>query len=133
MRPVKLPELTTSNEEALRYWGFRISSGTVFSIPSILHSWFQGCKAASISAALKQYLADLEIGLKHMPSQSTDHGSGLWKELLRNVPVAVLRAMQSRACRSAIMFNDELSRAQMELLILQMSHCALPFVSRIDC
>lgn len=44
-----------------------------------------------------------------------------------DIPARLLEMINSRACRSAIMFNDELSTAQCERLIHNMAACALPF------
>ncbi|KAK5949207.1 DNA mismatch repair protein [Knufia fluminis] len=44
-----------------------------------------------------------------------------------NVPPRLLELINSRACRSAIMFNDELDMNQCETLIGQLSKCTLPF------
>ncbi|ETW02611.1 hypothetical protein H310_06080 [Aphanomyces invadans] len=42
-------------------------------------------------------------------------------------PPVVTRFMNSRACRSAIMFGDPLTREQCQKLIRQLSECRLPF------
>lgn len=43
------------------------------------------------------------------------------------LPSKLLDLVNSRACRSAIMFNDELSRKQCTVLIEQLRMCTLPF------
>ena len=43
------------------------------------------------------------------------------------LPPRLLDLINSRACRSAIMFNDELTMDQCEKLVAQLSNCTLPF------
>lgn len=43
------------------------------------------------------------------------------------IPPRLVEMINSRACRSAIMFNDELSIEQCEALIEQLGRCTLPF------
>ena len=43
------------------------------------------------------------------------------------IPRGILDLLSSRACRSAIMFNDVLSREEMQTLIDRLSACDLPF------
>ncbi|UKZ56182.1 hypothetical protein TrVGV298_010011 [Trichoderma virens] len=42
-------------------------------------------------------------------------------------PRGILELLHSRACRSAIMFNDALSAEECELLVRQLARCAFPF------
>ncbi|PHH73506.1 hypothetical protein CDD82_5406 [Ophiocordyceps australis] len=42
-------------------------------------------------------------------------------------PAGILDLLYSRSCRSAIMFNDELSREQCQQLVRQLAQCAFPF------
>lgn len=42
-------------------------------------------------------------------------------------PQGLLDMLNSRACRSAIMFNDELTRAECQTLIHRLADCAFPF------
>ena len=50
-----------------------------------------------------------------------------WLSRLSDCPPALLDMLNSRACRSAIMFNDELSMAECGLLVQKLSQCAFPF------
>ncbi|ORY74573.1 hypothetical protein BCR37DRAFT_384372 [Protomyces lactucae-debilis] len=43
------------------------------------------------------------------------------------MPTFLFEAIQSRSCRSAIMFNDELDHQQMENLVHALGYCHLPF------
>lgn len=51
-----------------------------------------------------------------------------WFTRIGSCPKGLLDLLNSRACRSAIMFNDELSVEQCEELIRDLSKCAFPFM-----
>ena len=51
-----------------------------------------------------------------------------WLAQIGSCPKGILDMLNSRACRSAIMFNDELSIAQCEELLRDLSKCAFPFM-----
>ncbi|KAI1007833.1 hypothetical protein K3495_g405 [Podosphaera aphanis] len=50
-----------------------------------------------------------------------------WINCIHDCPVGILDLLNSRACRSAIMFNDELSRESCDYLIRQLANCVFPF------
>ena len=50
-----------------------------------------------------------------------------WLKKIHNCPQGILDLLNSRACRSAIMFNDELSNEQCKVLIKRLADCAFPF------
>lgn len=50
-----------------------------------------------------------------------------WLEKLHSCPQGIIDMLNSRACRSAIMFNDILTRAQCEILLRKLSDCKFPF------
>ncbi|KAF4615562.1 hypothetical protein G7Y89_g15304 [Cudoniella acicularis] len=50
-----------------------------------------------------------------------------WIHIIQNCPQGILDMLNSRACRSAIMFNDELTREQCELLVRKLADCLFPF------
>ncbi|KLJ12671.1 hypothetical protein EMPG_09499 [Blastomyces silverae] len=50
-----------------------------------------------------------------------------WLERIGDCPKAIIDLLNSRACRSSIMFNDCLSRAECENLISRLALCAFPF------
>ncbi|PHH91720.1 hypothetical protein CDD83_10498 [Cordyceps sp. RAO-2017] len=50
-----------------------------------------------------------------------------WASRFRGCPSGVLELLYSRSCRSAIMFNDELSREECERLVRRLAGCAFPF------
>ena len=50
-----------------------------------------------------------------------------WLEKIHTCPQGLIDMMNSRACRSAIMFNDVLTRAQCEILVRKLADCMFPF------
>lgn len=50
-----------------------------------------------------------------------------WLRRVGNCPQGILDMLYSRACRSAIMFNDTLTGEECELLLRKLSKCAFPF------
>ncbi|RCI16971.1 hypothetical protein L249_3214, partial [Ophiocordyceps polyrhachis-furcata BCC 54312] len=55
-------------------------------------------------------------------------GGGLsWPSRLRGCPSGILELLYSRSCRSAIMFNDELSGEECASLVRRLARCAFPF------
>ncbi|RDW60652.1 hypothetical protein BP6252_12035 [Coleophoma cylindrospora] len=50
-----------------------------------------------------------------------------WLHRLQSCPQGILDLLNSRACRSSIMFNDELSLDQCRVLIQKLADCAFPF------
>ncbi|KAF2018131.1 hypothetical protein BU24DRAFT_368443 [Aaosphaeria arxii CBS 175.79] len=52
----------------------------------------------------------------------------LWVRRLSHCPQALVDMINSRACRSAIMFNDELLKHDCEELVTKLSKCTFPFM-----
>ncbi|TVY45541.1 DNA mismatch repair protein [Lachnellula subtilissima] len=50
-----------------------------------------------------------------------------WLHRIHNCPKGIIDMLNSRACRSAIMFNDELSTEQCKLLVRKLAGCMFPF------
>lgn len=50
-----------------------------------------------------------------------------WLERITHCPQGIVDMLNSRSCRSAIMFNDVLSLEECEQLVTRLSHCAFPF------
>ncbi|KKK21887.1 hypothetical protein P175DRAFT_0512502 [Aspergillus ochraceoroseus IBT 24754] len=59
------------------------------------------------------------------PGQSQKHDS--WVGRLAGCPRGILDLLNSRACRTAIMFNDVLSIEECQNLVRQLSRCVFPF------
>lgn len=65
-----------------------------------------------------------------------EHGSGqtqvssttvTWAERLSSCPQGLIDMINSRACRTAIMFNDELEVSECQTLVTQLARCIFPF------
>ncbi|MCJ1308398.1 DNA mismatch repair protein [Agyrium rufum] len=52
---------------------------------------------------------------------------GDWIRWIHDCPKGILNLLNSRSCRSAIMFNDELSRAECLTLLRKLAKCHFPF------
>ena len=65
------------------------------------------------------------------PLRSNDRnpitGSHLWLHCIGSCPRGMLDLINSRACRSAIMFNDQLSLSECQALVKRLANCAFPF------
>jgi DNA mismatch repair protein MLH3 len=61
------------------------------------------------------------------PHDSMGQGAGSWVSKIRTCPQGIIDMLNSRACRSAIMFNDELSKEQCEAIVCRLADCAFPF------
>ena len=61
------------------------------------------------------------------PSREQGNKVGTWLSRISGCPQGIIDMVISRSCRSAIMFNDELSIGQCEGLVRKLAQCALPF------
>lgn len=69
------------------------------------------------------------ISTEHDRDSASEPGDGhAWLGRIGSCPKGIIEMLNSRACRSAIMFNDELSVQQCEELIGKLSKCAFPFM-----
>lgn len=60
-------------------------------------------------------------------SPADDHDCHRWLRRIGDCPRGILDMLNSRSCRSAIMFNDELAAEECEILIKRLALCAFPF------
>ncbi|KAK3841571.1 MAG: hypothetical protein J3R72DRAFT_401135 [Linnemannia gamsii] len=78
---------------------------------------------------IKDALSSFEEGRyrsrKLYPSDEQD--TMTWLRCIQDCPRGILDIVNSKACRGAIMFNDELSVAQCQELVERLSHCTFPF------
>ena len=58
----------------------------------------------------------------------TIHVHNDWLERIHNIPQGILDMLNSRACRSAIMFNDSLSLEECEALVDKLARTRFPFI-----
>ncbi|KAJ9642348.1 DNA mismatch repair protein [Coniosporium tulheliwenetii] len=57
----------------------------------------------------------------------SSHRESSWLRRIGHCPQGILDMLNSRACRSAIMFNDVLSVEQCKVLVKRLAECAFPF------
>ena len=62
------------------------------------------------------------------PNQDINIGQHAWLTYIGSCLPGLLEMLNSRACRSAVMFNDELELEQCEELMGQLAQCAFPFI-----
>ncbi|KAG8413502.1 DNA mismatch repair protein [Metarhizium acridum] len=62
-----------------------------------------------------------------IPSQPVYERGNPWVSSFHNCPQGILELLHSRSCRSAIMFNDELSMDECKQVVQRLSQCAFPF------
>ena len=53
--------------------------------------------------------------------------SHLWVQQMNGCPDGIVELLNSRACRTAIMFNDHLSIEECQALVARLARCAFPF------
>ena len=58
----------------------------------------------------------------------TECEGSTWVSRLSTCPPALVNLINSRACRSAVMFNDELSQGECEQLVRNLAACSFPFM-----
>jgi len=74
--------------------------------------------------------ARVESGNAIIPSvlPARDSGEEAWLRRLGTCPKVLLEMLNSRACRSAVMFNDVLSVPDCKDLVARLGECAFPFM-----
>jgi DNA mismatch repair protein MLH3 len=60
------------------------------------------------------------------PSSQPDVGN-TWVSRFHGCPRGILELLHSRSCRSAVMFNDVLTREECEQMVRRVAKCAFPF------
>ncbi|KAH7635962.1 putative MLH3 protein [Sordaria sp. MPI-SDFR-AT-0083] len=69
----------------------------------------------------------LGLSTSHGIRGAQEEGERDWVARFHDCPEGILELLNSRSCRSAIMFNDELSLEECKSLVLQLAECAFPF------
>lgn len=64
----------------------------------------------------------------HFTRSTLYGGPPSWLAQIGDCPKGILDMLNSRACRSAVMFNDPMSREQCERLLRQLGQCVFPFM-----
>lgn len=85
--------------------------------------------AAAPRAATTRGSTNKPAGAEHRSMAEEPHSSSSssWLTQIGSCPQGILELLNSRACRSAIMFNDELTRAGCQELVARLAGCAFPF------
>ncbi|APA12155.1 hypothetical protein sscle_09g069250 [Sclerotinia sclerotiorum 1980 UF-70] len=65
---------------------------------------------------------------EHPTSHPTITPASTWIERISYIPKSILELLNSRACRSAIMFNDELGVDECKELVKRLANCKFPFM-----
>lgn len=81
---------------------------------------------------LRNEVWNVQLRSKKLPTETTSAElsgtrTSTWLQRVRDCPEGILGILNSRSCRSAIMFNDELSVEQCQSLINRLARCAFPF------
>ncbi|KAF2467130.1 uncharacterized protein BDR25DRAFT_305903 [Lindgomyces ingoldianus] len=74
------------------------------------------------------HLPPLPVQESLCPATKTEELPLHWIRRLSICPQGLVDLINSRACRSAIMFNDELTMEQCEGLVVKLSKCVFPFM-----
>ncbi|KAF9911328.1 DNA mismatch repair protein [Lobosporangium transversale] len=67
------------------------------------------------------------IAQGRLQADSVSDDTTAWLQCIRRCPRGILDIVNSKACRSAIMFNDELTIIQCQQVIKNLSQCVFPF------
>ncbi|KAF7855428.1 hypothetical protein EAF04_010171 [Stromatinia cepivora] len=73
-------------------------------------------------------LTELYSYHEHPTSHPTITPASSWIERISHIPKGILELLNSRACRSAIMFNDELGVDECKELVKRLANCKFPFM-----
>jgi len=71
-----------------------------------------------------------ETKMVTLSDEQEDNGSSKehsWLKWIGHCPRGIVEMIHSRACRSAVMFNDDLSQEECEEMLRKVAECAFPF------
>ncbi|KAJ5191092.1 uncharacterized protein N7498_010077 [Penicillium cinerascens] len=74
-------------------------------------------------------LGSKRSSMKHFTNMSPDEPADAhsWVQQMSGCPQSILDLLNSRACRTAVMFNDPLSIEECKVLVSRLAKCAFPF------
>lgn len=121
-----MAELLSLYKPQLRTWGIQYMvctsslELTITHLPEIMHTKVDGDNTF-IVGSIVQYVHDLEdkAKLKTLPHE--------WYLALQSMPTVMIQLLNSRACRSAIMFGRKLTTRECEVLVEKLAQCKQPF------
>ncbi|KAH7094453.1 DNA mismatch repair protein [Paraphoma chrysanthemicola] len=120
-----LVDIVDSTQDAER-------AGTMLSVKALPPVILERCKAdpALLISLLRSTVWEFAGDSRLRPSPSCTGGvsSRDWATKLVHCPPPLLEIVHSRACRSAIMFNDELDVEQCTQLLQRLAACKFPFI-----
>lgn len=78
---------------------------------------------------VRRPLGSKRSSMKHFTDMSPDKPAGAhpWVQQMNGCPQSILDLLNSRACRTAVMFNDPLSIEECKVLVSRLAKCAFPF------
>lgn len=82
-----------------------------------------------IKNSMIHHMEDLKCSNKIPIQKGLNSGTKLqsWHKYINSIPSFLMDFFNSKACRSAIMFGDELTKLECQVLINDLSKCVLPF------
>jgi DNA mismatch repair protein MLH3 len=104
---------------------------SVTALPTVIS---ERCKADSkvlisfLRSTVWKYAEDSHLPLIPAPCSSSTNNPTDWVRRLATCPPGLIDLINSRACRSAIMFNDELSNDDCNALVRNLAGCVFPFM-----
>lgn len=125
--PLALTQAQTHQLESmalqLNEYGFEFASSPqgflVTQVPCALYD----TSSASLTAGLLRYLQD--IAAKNRSSRTAEPHD--WTHAVKDLPQFVTDCINTRACRSAVMFGTPLSLTRMEQMLKSLGKCRNPF------
>ena len=120
--------LQPAHLRSLSYWGFTVSAnGFCDSVPEAVFE--EGPNSQIACRIVESYIRDLYdksiLQVTELP-EKIESSEGTLIVLLSTMPRSFLELLKMRACRNAIMFNDELSSEQAIELIQALAMCQFP-------
>ncbi|CDO93170.1 unnamed protein product [Kluyveromyces dobzhanskii CBS 2104] len=84
---------------------------------------------AFLKSALLQHIYDLKSNLRRKVSYFFDNERSIskWWTVIPHMPRVYIEIINSKSCRSAIMFGTTLSKPECEILVSDLSKCQWPF------
>lgn len=98
------------------------------SLPPVLNQKVNG-DTGFLKRALQQIVEDLRYSRKPPIANKSENltESAEWWKYISCIPVVFREIFNSRACRSAIMFGDSLSKSECSSLLKELAGCWMPF------
>ncbi|KAL2836255.1 hypothetical protein BJY01DRAFT_222260 [Aspergillus pseudoustus] len=130
--------LFRKQKEFFRFWGveYTVGQGTrntkasvvVSHLPTMIAERCRTEPGLIVSIIRSEIWKRTESGSARPPSPAVGRtGHKDWVGRLAGCPSGILDLLNSRACRTAIMFNDDLTVDECENLVRRLATCVLPF------